>query len=168
MVGIILYSYEAVLKYKTCSIRIESALEKESTYQLLKTHEAMIDEEIKWEFIKQIELFLEVASYVPISALVVEQLIMFLLCKEQAVTGSLVTPIFIFANFCVFVSFQYFFQYTYQTKYEEYRHYSENAMRDLETVALIQTVVLVVSFLHYLLFDVTLISFINLIEGSCS
>ena len=67
-----MYSYEAVLKYKTCSIRIESALEKESTFQLLKSHEAMIDEEIKWEFVKQIEFFLEVASYAPIAALVVE------------------------------------------------------------------------------------------------
>ena len=161
MVGIIAYSYEAVIKYKTCSIRIESALEKESTFQLLKSHEAMIDEEIKWEFIKQIEYFLELATYVPISALIIEQLVTFMLCKEKSIPGSLITPIFIVANFCVFVTIQCFFQYTFKAKYEEYRHHSESAMSDLESIALSQATVLVVSIVYYLLFDLTLLSFMN-------
>ena len=72
VVGIIMYSYEALIKHATCSFKIESTLEKETTYQLLDSHEAMIDEEIKWEFIKQIQTFLAIASYVPITCLLTE------------------------------------------------------------------------------------------------
>ena len=121
----------------------------------------MIDEEIKWEFIKQIEYFLELATYVPISALIIEQLVTFMLCKEKSIPGSLITPIFIVANFCVFVTIQCFFQYTFKAKYEEYRHHSESAMSDLESIALSQATVLVVSIVYYLLFDLTLFSFMN-------
>ena len=40
-------------------------------------------------------------------------------------------------------------------------------MSDLESIALLQSVVLVISFLYYLVFDLTLLSFVKMIEELC-
>ena len=163
-----MYSYEAFLQYKTVTYKIESILEKESTYQLLSSHEAMIDEEIKWEFVKQIQFFLGIASYVPLTCMFIEQIMIIFVCKEKNEIGSIISAWFVMSNFIVFLMIYYFIYYTYTAKYEEYRYHFEEAMRDLEQVALLQAALLIASLLHMLLYDRALLNVVNAVEETCA
>lgn len=129
----------------------------------------MIEEEIKWEYIYQIEFLMRVIMLAPIISQLVASLISVVLSKTIRLTSKsyVFTITFLVVNTAVYCFSQYFLMYTYEEKYPAYRKYFEAQQSDLESITLSLLKLIGLGLTYLVVFNVTLIFFAEMMEWAC-
>ena len=167
-IAIVYFTIDAVKMWSKCKSTIDHSL-KQGAFELSGSFEQMIEEEIKWEYIYQIEFLMRVIMLTPIASQLLASLLSVVLSKTIGLTSKtyVVTITFLVVNIAIYCLSQYFLTFTYEEKYTAYRHYFERQQSDLEIITLSLLKLIGLAFTYLVVFNVTLIYFAEMIEWAC-
>ena len=123
----ILFTQDALRKWNKCCQTITSHISSRGALQLSSNFEAMIEEDLKWEYIYWIEFILRINMCCPILSAVIGKFVIAAIGRLLKLTYSpwITTMTFLLMNVVSFAYTQYSINYVYKVKYSEYRHYFE-------------------------------------------